>query len=91
MNESITTSGPLQGKLRMHTDHRESLASHRHGSVIEALAKETGGEPEHVRELYEREFARLEGTAKVRGFISLLACRNVRLVLRGTKNRRIEL
>jgi len=71
----------------MQPDERETLASTRHGSVIETLARETGSEPARIRELYEREFARLEGSATVRGFISLIACRNVRLVLRETAAR----
>jgi hypothetical protein len=71
----------------MQADKQEISASARHGSIIEALAKETGGEPAHVRELYERELARLEMTAKVRGFIPVLACRNVRMALRENSNR----
>jgi hypothetical protein len=71
----------------MQTDKQEILLAPRHGSVIDALAKETGGEPAHVRELYERELARLETTAKVRGFITLLACRNVRMALRQSNAR----
>ncbi len=52
------------------------------GSVIESLARETGAELGQVRELYERELAQLEATAKVRGFLSVIASRKVRLVLR---------
>jgi hypothetical protein len=69
----------------MNADKQSSRASARHGSVIEALARETGGEPERVRELYEHELARLEGTATVRGFITLIACRNVRMALRDSR------
>jgi hypothetical protein len=68
----------------MQTHEQEALASVQYGSTIEALARETGSEPAHVRELYEREFAHLESNAKVRGFLSVLACRNVRMVLRET-------
>jgi Protein of unknown function (DUF3562) len=53
-----------------------------HGAIIEALARETGTEPAKVQELYEREYADLEATATVRGFLSVLASRNVRAVLR---------
>jgi hypothetical protein len=68
----------------MQAGDQESPASALHGSTIEALARETGNEPVHVRELYERELAHLEANAKVRGFLSILACRNVRVALRGT-------
>jgi hypothetical protein len=65
----------------MQAGDREGPASAQHGSVIEALARETGREPAHVRELYERELADLEANAKVRGFLSVLACRKVRMAL----------
>jgi Protein of unknown function (DUF3562) len=68
----------------MQAHDQEALASAQYGSTIEALARETGSEPAHVRELYERELAHLESNAKVRGFLSVLACRNVRMVLRET-------
>jgi hypothetical protein len=58
-------------------------ASAQHGATIEALARETGSEPAHVSELYERELAHLEANAKVRGFLSVLAWRSVRMALRG--------
>jgi hypothetical protein len=53
-----------------------------HQATIEALAWETGTEPVMVRELYERELADLEATATVRSFLSVLASRKVRAVLR---------
>ena len=62
--------------------NREGSVTAQHGSVIEQLARETGGEPAHVKELYERELAHLEANAKVRGFLSVLACRSVRMALR---------
>ena len=68
----------------MQAHEQEVLATAQHGSAIEALARETGSEPAHVKELYERELAHLESHAKVRGFLSVLACRNVRMVLRET-------
>jgi hypothetical protein len=71
-----------EGYLYMPVGNHESPAAARHGSVIEDLARETGAESSHVRELYEYEFAQLEINAKVRGFLSVLACRNVRMALR---------
>jgi Protein of unknown function (DUF3562) len=61
---------------------KETSTSVRHGSVIDDLARETGAETSHVRELYEYELAQLEVNAKVRGYLSVLACRNVRMALR---------
>jgi hypothetical protein len=68
----------------MQTGDREGPASAQHGSIIEALARETGTELSHVKELYEHELAQLEANAKVRGFLSVLACRHVRMALRQT-------
>jgi hypothetical protein len=66
----------------MQAGDQEGSAAALHGSTIEALARETGSEPVEVRDLYERELAHLEANAKVRGFLSILACRNVRVALR---------
>ena len=63
----------------------ENRLSPNDGSAIEALARDMGAEPAFVKELYERELAQLEVNAKVRGFLSVLACRNVRMVLRKTR------
>jgi hypothetical protein len=52
-------------------------------SVIEALARETGAEPDYIRQLYEHEFAQLAATATVRGFLSLIASRNVKRAMQG--------
>jgi hypothetical protein len=71
----------------MQRNDGESPESRRHGSDIETLARETGSEPAYVKELYERELAHLEANAKIRGYVSLLACRNVRMALRGTSAR----
>ena len=60
----------------------ETPVSDRYGAAIDALARETGTELEHVRELYERELAQLESTAKVRGFLAVLVSRKVRMALR---------
>jgi hypothetical protein len=71
----------------MQAGNRESSASAQHASVVEALARETGAEPSHVQQLYEHELAQLEANAKVRGFLSVLACRHVRMALRETHAR----
>jgi hypothetical protein len=68
--------------LDIQAGDREGSVTAQHGSVIEELARETGGEPARVKELYERELAHLEANAKVRGFLSVLACRSVRMALR---------
>ncbi len=60
----------------------ETAAREPHGEVIQALAQETGLQPEYIRELYERELAQLEANARLTGFLSVLACRNVRLAVR---------
>ncbi len=66
----------------MRTDDRPRAVTTRDESIIDTLARETGGEPAHIRELYEREMSQLEATAKVHGFLSLIACRNVRMAMR---------
>jgi hypothetical protein len=66
----------------MRADEPELPGSTQHGSAIDDLVRETGSEPAQVKELYERELAQLEATAKVRGFINLLVSRNVRKALR---------
>jgi hypothetical protein len=66
----------------MRTDEQAAPEAAHHEATIEALARETGTEPAKVQELYEREFADLEATATVRSFLSVLASRNVRAVLR---------
>ncbi len=53
-----------------------------HDAVIKSLSDSTGVDPMHVQALYEREFATLEKTATVRSFLSVIASRNVREVLR---------
>ncbi len=67
--------------LNMNTDDRDGPASGQDRSVVEALAWESGREVAYIKELYEREFAKLEANAKVRGFLSILAYRNVRTAL----------
>jgi hypothetical protein len=75
-------NGTVEDTLYMQADDRESSRSSADGSAIETLARETGSELAYVKELYEREFAQLEATATVKGFLSLLAYRNVRVELR---------
>jgi hypothetical protein len=56
----------------------------RRQAAIESLARELNAEPEHVRELFEQELAELEVNAKVRGYLHVLASRNVREALQAT-------
>ena len=68
--------------MTIHTTEQAAPEATPHGATIDALARETGTEPAKVQELYEREFADLEATATVRGFLSVLATRHVRAALR---------
>ncbi len=54
----------------------------RNQQVIEALAKENQASVDHVRELFESEHRRLEAQARVKTFVSVIATRLVRRVLR---------
>lgn len=65
----------------MNASDRDGPASGQHRSIVEALARETGREAAYIKELYEREFAKLEANAKVRGFLAILAYRNARTAL----------
>jgi hypothetical protein len=65
----------------MQSNHAKASESARHQSAIEALALETRTEPARVRQLYDAALAQLEATAKVRGYLFVLAARNVRLAL----------
>jgi hypothetical protein len=49
--------------------------------ALQALARDMGAELASVRQLYERELTQLEANAKVKGFLSVLAGRKVRLAL----------
>ena len=69
----------------MNAGDRGGPASAQDTSIVEALARETGREATHVKELYEREFAKPAATAKVRSFLSIFACRNVRAALSNTR------
>ena len=69
----------------MNAGDRDGPASAQDTSIVEALARETGRDAAQVKVLYEREFAKLEATAKVRGFLSILAYRNVRTALCNTR------
>lgn len=66
----------------MRVNDVKASESARHESAVEALARETGTEPGHVRQLYDKALARLEANAKVRGYLTVLAGRNVRSSLR---------
>jgi hypothetical protein len=61
-------------------EHSDSLSTNDRYAV-EKLARDMGAELALVRELYERELTQLEANAKVRGFLSVLAGRKVRLAL----------
>jgi Protein of unknown function (DUF3562) len=54
----------------------------RHRAAIAALAEESGAEPGYVTALYEHVYGELERNARVRVFLSILACRAVRTALR---------
>ncbi len=69
----------------MNAGDRDGPTSGQETSIVEALARKTGREAAHVKELYECEFARLEANAKVRGFLSILAYLNVRTALYKTR------
>ncbi len=69
----------------MQTGKRDEKPSGQHGSVIESLARETGTEPARVQAMYEQELAQLEANSRVRGFLSVLASRNVREALLRTE------
>ncbi len=66
---------------KLDDDRHDDKSSTQHGSVIESLARETGTEPARVKQMYEHELAHLEANSKVRGFLSVLASRNVRAAL----------
>ena len=53
--------------------------------VIDALAKKTHTQRNVVKRLYETELAALSAEARVTGFLSVLACRRVKEVLRARK------
>jgi hypothetical protein len=61
--------------------HERSLSVHDR-SAMETLAQDPGADLALVIDLYERELAHLEATATVRGFLPVLASRNVRMALR---------
>ncbi len=65
----------------MNADGRDGPASGLDTTIVEALVRDTGREAAYIKELYEREFAKLGANAKVRAFLSVLAYRNVRTAL----------
>ena len=70
----------------MHAADPGTTQPARHQSTIEALAREMRVEPARVRHLFERELAQLEAQAKVRAYLLVLACRNVRIALLAESN-----
>ena len=76
-------AGPIAEEMfDMPAIDRETAAREPYGELIRTLAQETGLQPEYIRELYERELAQLGANARLTGFLSVLAGRNVRLALR---------
>jgi len=65
----------------MTTTYRVASESERHESTIDALVRETCAEPSFVRDLYRKELAKLESTAKIRNYLHVLVQRNVRSAL----------
>jgi hypothetical protein len=55
--------------------------------AIASLASATSVSPERIRDVFERELARLESTAKVRTHLETLVTSNVRTILRGLAGR----
>jgi hypothetical protein len=49
--------------------------------LVSSLAKQTNTPIEEARKVYEREFALLERTAKVKTFLPILAARHAREIL----------
>ena len=61
--------------------HANSLSTNDQYAV-EALSRDMGVDLAFVKELYVSELAQLEANARVQGFLSVLASRQVRLKLR---------
>lgn len=59
-------------------DDREAARSER---AIRNLIDASGAPPEKVRDLFKREFGRLERVAKVRSYLHVLATAKVRTML----------
>jgi hypothetical protein len=83
--ESNATHARYEAEATQVDEHGDSLsASDRF--AVEALAQEMGAELALVSELYEHELAQLEASAKVRGYLSVLTGRKVRMVLRAHRS-----
>lgn len=57
---------------------------------LESLAKDAGESLHRVEELYEREFAALQDTARITNFLPLLALRRVRYQLLPVTSSRVH-
>ena len=53
-----------------------------HDRAIDALADEMRVDAEEIREVYERQYLRLQSTARVRDYLHVLVARHVRHALR---------
>jgi len=61
-----------------------------HEQTIEALAKESLVEVEHVRALYEAEHARLLEQARIKTYVPVIAARLVRTALHQSTSTRVQ-
>ncbi len=66
-----------RGRLYENEDERRQ-----HWRAIESVARDVKRPVEEVQPLYESELAALRQEARVKDFLSVLACRYVRLVLK---------
>ena len=66
----------------MRVNDGKASESARHRSTVEALAREMRTEAAQIQPLYDKALARLEANAKVRGYLVVLAGKNVRSALR---------
>jgi hypothetical protein len=80
--ERLNADDPTRMTMAANVGRVPELA--RWQAAIESLAREMNAEPSYVRELFEQEFAELEANAKVRGYLHVLASRNVRTALQST-------
>ena len=68
----------------MSTDRNRSTGTPDHQRAIDFLAQESQAPTDVVARLYQDERVRLEAGARVNAFISILAIRNVRSLLRSS-------
>jgi hypothetical protein len=87
--EGYATHATHEAEATRVDKHADSLsASDRF--AVESLAQEMSAEPALVSELYERELTQLESSAKVRGFLSVLTSRKVRMLLHAHRSAHIS-